>query len=283
MAAKTPEPTDPRATPAPKPGTAVARVAGTAPAPSGTAVTGPGPGPAGTTPAGAPPTGSTPVVAAPGGTPRSGSERGGGVAVVVAVCAVLVALASALIAVYALDVARQAKSRAAAAESVADRAAHPGRPTSPTPSPAVSSSPSATAGPTYVPELLRANLHIPAAEGCVSIFVDVDTLQTGVFEGHEFYLSSCLGPLTVRVDQAAAAVSAPAGANAETCAALLAGTVGNPQLALPATPGQTFCLLTARDEGTNPGQPQRLAIVEIRTVNPDHSVAAYVSTYRVSA
>jgi hypothetical protein len=200
----------------------------------------------------------------------------------VAVFAVLVALGSSVVAVYALDVARQAKSRTA--DSAASR----------TPPPAASGSvqvtPSATAAPTpsatrvlFAPEVVRKELKIPPADGCTSVFVDVDLMRVGVADGHEFYLSSCLGAPSLRIDKTSGAVPTQENPTPEVCVAQLAGFTPTTELVLQARIGLTFCLLTNKDEAIRQGIPQRVAIVEVSEMLFDKSVTVAVSTYRVPA
>ena len=101
-------------------------------------------------------------------------------------------------AIYALDVAREAKSAAAAAAGVAATpAAHHGQPSAAA-APAPTPTPSRT--PQFVPEMVRASVPLPAPQGCGAVYFDVDNLQVGALAGHEFYLSSCLGTPQVRID-----------------------------------------------------------------------------------
>ncbi len=198
----------------------------------------------------------------------------------ISVLAILIALGSTVVALNALDVARQAKSR------TADVAGSP----SPQPSaavtvtPAVSSTPSPTPTrprPQFVPESVRAQLRIPPAEGCASGYVDLDSMQLGVDNGHEFYLSNCTGSLVFRIDKTSGAVPTQDNPTPEVCVAQLAGATAS-ELVLPVRAGLTFCLLTNKAEAVRQGQPQRVGIVEVQEVNPDRSVTVAVSTYRVA-
>jgi hypothetical protein len=212
---------------------------------------------------------------APGSTTRSASIS---LAYAVSVLAVLIALGSTVVALYALDVARQAKSR------TADIAGVPAPTATGQVTPTVSSGPLPT--PTrprlqFVPESVRADLRIPPADGCASVFVDLDSMQVGVDNGHEFYLSNCTGSLALRIDRTSGAVPTQENPTPEVCVAQLAGATSNSELVLSVRTGLTFCLLTNKDEAARQGQPQRVGIVEVRQVNPDKSVTVAVSTYRV--
>ena len=197
---------------------------------------------------------------------------------VVAVFALLVAIGATGVAVYSLDIAREAKSRAAAAG-----VGQPGPGGQELPSAQPSSSattPAATRTPEFVADLVRAPLRIAAAAGCASSFVDVDTMQVGVFAGHDFYLTSCLGPQTLRIDRTDAAAPTSSGANAQACAVQLAGITQTQELTLQVSPGTTFCLLTSKDDAVSAGIPQRIGIVQVTDVGADQSVTLSISTYR---
>ncbi len=182
------------------------------------------------------------------------------------------------VAVYALDVARDAKSAAAGGASAGPQAA----PSAPAATAAPSATPSPTAPPVaFQPELVRAELNIPAAVGCASVFVDVDTIQVGTYTGHEFYLSSCLGPQSIRIDRTSGATPTAENPTPEACAAQLAGTATATELVLQARAGLTFCLMTNKEDAASQGIPQRIGIVEVREVRPDRSLAVVISTYRV--
>jgi hypothetical protein len=183
------------------------------------------------------------------------------------------------VAIYALDVAREAKSAVATTNS------QPGAP-----APALSGAPSAAASPAatptpsptaqFIPEMVRADLPLPAAQGCGAVYVDVDTLTVGALNGHEFYLSSCLGPQSIRIDRTSGATPTSANPSPEVCAAQLAGTSTASELVLQVRVGLTFCLITNREDATSLGIPQRIAIVEVTQVTTDR-VTMVVSTYRV--
>jgi len=204
---------------------------------------------------------------------------------VVAVCSLLVAIGASAVAVYALDVAREAKSQAAIAMSSDDRVARGTPSAGATGAPvAASPSPTATPGPVYVAELLQSELRIPPAQGCASVFVDVDNLRVGVDAGHEFYLSTCVGSQTLRIDRTEGAVAVPSGTpTPQECADLLARNSFTAELSLQPRAGLVFCLMTAKAEADRQGIPQRIGIVEVRSVATDLSVTVAVSTYRVPA
>jgi hypothetical protein len=221
-----------------------------------------------------------PPAKAPASRPDKSGRGTGGLAFVVAVLAVLIAAGSTLVSVYALDIARQAKSRTA--ETAAPRTTGP-----PAVAGSASASPgAATASPTpppvaFVPDVVRTDLRIPPAEGCVSVFVDVDTMRVGVDSGHEFYLTSCLGTPQLRIDKTSGAVPTQANPTPEVCVAQLAGSTPTSDLVLQVRTGLTFCLLTNKDEATRQSIPQRVGIVEVRDMGFDKSVTVTVSTYRV--
>jgi hypothetical protein len=207
----------------------------------------------------------------------TGKPRTGGLAYVVAVLAVLIAIGSTFVSIYALNVARQAKSRTA--DTAADR--------TPGPAPAATTAPARpTPTPTtprvqFAPEIIRANLRIPPADGCASVFVDIDAMQVGVDNGHEFYLSNCLGTTAFRIDKTSGAAATQENPTPEVCVAQLAGLNTTTELVLQVRTGLTFCLLTNKDEATRQGIPQRVGIVEVRDIAADRSVTVAVSTYRV--
>jgi hypothetical protein len=210
---------------------------------------------------------------------RRGSDGTGGAAILVAVCSLLLAVAASAIAVYALDVAREAKSQAAIAVSGAQvpsaAATAAGRP-------AASPSPSPTApGRVFLAELSREELVIPPAQGCASVFVDVDIPRVGVDAGHEFYLSSCAGPLDFRIDRTAGATMAGPDMRPDQCVDQLVRAGPAQELVLPASNQLRLCLLTSKEDAQRQGFPQRVAFVEVRSIGTDRSVTVAVSTYRV--
>jgi hypothetical protein len=222
-----------------------------------------------------------PPAKAPASRPAAKSGSGsGGLAFVVAVLAVLIAIGSTLVSVYALDIARQAKSRTA--ETAGPRTSGP-----PAVAGSASASPgAATASPTppraaFVPDVVRTDLRIPPAEGCASVFVDVDAMRVGVDNGHEFYLTSCLGTPQLRIDKTSGAVPTQENPTPEVCVAQLGGSTPTSDLVLQVRTGLTFCLLTNKDEATRQSIPQRVGIVEVRDMGFDKSVTVTVSTYRV--
>ncbi len=199
----------------------------------------------------------------------------------VAFVAILVAIGSTAVALYALDVARDAKSAAA------ERAAAPAPPNSaplaaPSRSVAATATPAPTPSVTFAPETVGAVVRVPGPEGCQSVYVNVDTLEVGVLAGHEFYVTSCQGPETIRVDRVAAAAPTASNVTPEACAAQLAGT-STTELVLAVERTLTFCLVTNKQDADQQGIPQRLAIVEIRSTGADRSMQIGVSTYRVPA
>jgi hypothetical protein len=201
---------------------------------------------------------------------------------VLALLAVLVAFGAVLVAVYSLNVARQAKSSAAVAASDAQRAASVPRANAPAPAPAPTASPvPTTPAPVFTPELRGYELTIPPTKVCESLFVDADTGQVGNYTGHEFYFSSCVGPLTVYLDNVDGAVATGGNTTPEACAALLTGTTPTSTTQFPVTPGMTFCLLTSKAAAARAGIPQRLAVVQIRQIASDRTVTATLDTYRV--
>jgi hypothetical protein len=198
---------------------------------------------------------------------------------VAAVLALLVALGALGVAVYALDTARAAKSQNAPVMPRPEAGA-PAAPaaTSAAPSPTAPPSPAA---PRFAAERPEVALIVPSAVGCQSMYVDVDALQVGIAAGHEFYLSRCLGPYTVRVDRRDAAVATTADPTPETCSSQLDAAPGAPEIVFDVRRGLTFCLLTSAEDARTQGIPQRLAIVEITAVGDDETVTAAVSTFRV--
>jgi hypothetical protein len=230
----------------------------------------------------APPAKVTPPakkVPAPG--PRRSS--GGAAAAVIAVGSLLVAIGAIAIAVYALDVAREAKSQAAIAASANQPAAPAPGPTA-TPTPVVAPTTPPPPPPTFTAELSGAVLRIPPAESlCASVYVDVDTLQTGTYAGHDFYVSRCQGQHVIRIDRKESAVPTAPNPTPEMCAAQLDGAASAPEIILEVRAGLTFCMLTSKADADQQGIQQHLAIVEVRAVGSDQSLATVISTYRVPA
>jgi hypothetical protein len=271
MTAKTPEPpqesrpptTAASTSPAPVPAQPAAAPTAAPAAASGTAA-------AAARPAGK----ATPVKPA---TKRRGNGIGG-LAFVVAVIALLVAAGSASVAVYALDVAREAKSNTAATVPIRSQPTNPPSAAAATPPAAATPTPPK---PQFLAELVRQELKIPAPAGCASVFVDVDTMQVGVFSGHEFYLTTCLGSPELRIDKTAGAAPTVSNPTPEVCAAQLAGANGSTELVLAVRVGLTFCLLTNKDDANRQSLPQRIGVIEVREVGGDQSVTLAVSTYRV--
>jgi hypothetical protein len=133
-----------------------------------------------------------------------------------------------------------------------------------------------------VAELSDAVVAIPSATSqCASVYVDVDTLQTNVYAGHDFYVSRCNGQHVIRIDRKDGAVPTSANPTPEMCVAQLDGAASAPEIVLDVRAGLTFCLLTSKADAEQQGYPQRLAIVEVRAVGSDQSLSAVISTYRV--
>jgi hypothetical protein len=223
----------------------------------------------------APPKAAPPPRKPPAGPRRSST---GAAAAVTAVASLLIAAGAIAIAVYALDVAREAKSQAAIAASGNQPPA--AAPTA-APSPTVAPTPTPTT-PAFAAELSGAVLRIPPAESlCASVYVDVDTLRIGEYTGHEFYVSRCQGQHVIRIDRKDGAVPTSPSPTPEMCASQLNGAASAPEIVLDVRAGLTFCVLTSKSDAQQQGMPQRLAIVEVRAVGSDQSLATVVSTYRV--
>jgi hypothetical protein len=227
-----------------------------------------------------------PAPAAPAKAPQPPKAGGGnGGLVLLSLLSVLIALGASAVAVYALDQARTATSKANAAFDTANRAA-----AAPTKSPAApvatNATPKATASttrpPAFVAELVRAPLKVPAVSSpCASVYVDVDKMAVGDLNGHEFYVSNCVGPLSVHVDRTSGAVPTTNNPTPELCASQITSDTSNSELVMPVINGLTFCLLTNKQDAAQQGLPQRLAIVEVTSVGPDNSLQIAVTTYRV--
>jgi hypothetical protein len=227
----------------------------------------------------APPAPKPPKPAQPAGT---GGGNGG--LVLLALLSVLIALGASAVAIYALDQARTATSTANSAFDTANRAA--AGPTKNVPAPAATNAtPKATSTarpPAFIAELVRAPLKVPATSSpCASVYVDVDKMSVGDLNGHEFYVSNCVGPLSVHVDRTSGAVPATNNPTPELCASQITADTTNAELVMPVINGLTFCLLTNKQDAAQQGLPQRLAIVEVTNVAPDNSIQIAVSTYRV--
>ena len=203
----------------------------------------------------------------------------------VALLALLLALGSAFVALYSLNVARQAKSSAASAASDAQRLANQSprtqAPPAPAPSAVASATPTPTPTPTFQHELRAVDLTIPPTVGCQSLFVDADTGQVGDYSGHELYFSSCVGPLSVHLDNIDGAVATGGNTTPEACMALLVGTTPNGEIQFPVSPGMTYCLLTQKTAANRAGIAQHLAVLQIRQVAADRTVTATLDTYRL--
>jgi hypothetical protein len=181
--------------------------------------------------------------------------------------------------VYALDVAREAKSQAAIAVGGASGAPVPSA-VATAAGPAPSPSPTAPAR-VFLAELRQEELVIPPAQSCASVYVDVDTLRVGVDAGHEFYLSSCAGPLEFRIDRTAGATMTGPDMRPDQCMDQLVRAAPAQELVLPASNQLRLCLLTSKEDAQRQGFPQRVAFVEVRSIGADRSVTVAVSTYRV--
>jgi len=239
-----------------------------------------------------PSTGATPAVAAPAPTPvapkktapkpvKRGTE---GPLVILCVLAVLVALGATGIAVYALDQAREATSRANEARDIAGRAVAPvpARPTTPPARPSASATPSPSRGPVFTPEVARQPLRVPPGDSpCASVYVNVDNMSFGTATGHDFYLTNCVGPLSVHVDRTSGAVPTANNPTPEVCSAQITAQTSTAELVLPVVNGLTFCLLTNKADAVAQNNPQRIAIVEVTDIAADNTVTLAVSTYRV--
>ncbi len=205
-------------------------------------------------------------------------------AVVVAAMALIIAAGAVLVALYSLNVAREAKSNAAAAASDADRLANPPRSSAaPAPTVTVTVTPRPSPTPTFLADLRAVELIIPPTQGCQAGYVDVDTGQVGNFTGHDFYFSACLGPLTVQLDNVDAGAATGGVISPNGCAALLTGVPPTPELQLPVASGTTFCLLTSKEAATRAGIPQHMAVVQVRQVASDRTVSVTLDTYRLAA
>ena len=196
-----------------------------------------------------------------------------------AVLSLLFAIGAAAVAVYALDVAREAKSRATIAMG-ADQATGQS-PATPTALPVSTPSPTATPGPNFVAEMQQVQTQIPAAVGCASVYFDVDSLRVGVEAGHELYLSSCVGPLAFRVDRVSGVATASSVISAQDCTDRIARNPSLAETVLPVETGMVVCLLTSAPAAQQQDITQKIAIIEVRAINSDRSVTVAVSTYRV--
>jgi len=267
--AASPTPASPTPTPTPTPPPSAAPVPAKAAAP--------------TTPAAPRPATPAPKPAAP----KSGGGANGSL-VLLSLIAVLIALGASAVAVYSLDQARQATSRANEAYDTAKRAA-----TTPTKAPAVAPvtgtttpkpTPTASKGPTFVSELVRAPLKRPAAaSACPSVYVDIDKMTVGDSNGHEFYASNCVGPLSLHVDRTGGAVPTTINPTPELCASQITNDTTHTELIMPVITGLSFCLLTNKADAAQQSLPQRLAIVEVTDVGADNSIQLVISTWRVPA
>jgi hypothetical protein len=217
--------------------------------------------------------------------PRPASGIAGGLAFVVALCSALIAAGSTVVAIYALDVAREAKSSAAIAMGGRSTAApsssvsNTGPTTAPT-QPATAP-PTATARPVYLIDTLQGELRLPPPEGCASIFVDIDSMRSGIDDGHELYVTSCLGAPTFRVDRAGAVPMNGPVTTPEQCAEVLAKETPGQETFVLVRSNLVMCLLTSAQEAQRQSIPQRIGILEVRSINADRSISLVISTYRV--
>jgi len=246
--------------------------------------------PAAASTTGASPTPAAPRPVAPAAKPAPPRPGGGtnGSLVLLSLIAVLIALGASAVAVYSLDQARQATSRANEAYDTAKRAA-----ATPTKAPAVAPvtgtttakpTPTASKGPTFVSELVRAPLKLPAAaSACASVYVDIDKMTVGDSNGHEFYASNCVGPLSLHVDRTGGAVPTTINPTPELCASQITNDTTHTELIMPVITGLSFCLLTNKADAAQQSLPQRLAIVEVTDVGADNSIQLVISTWRVPA
>jgi hypothetical protein len=218
--------------------------------------------------------------------PRGNGNGGliGGLAFVLAICSVLAAGGAVVLAVYALDVAREAKSNAAIAVGGRNTAApaptSSGGPTAST-AQTPAGSPAASARPIYLIDTLQGELRLPEPEGCVSVFVDIDAMRVGVDDGHEMYVTSCLGAPTFRIDRAAVVPVTSPVTTPEQCAELLAKETPGQESVVLVRSGLVMCLLTSAQDAQRQLIPQRIGIVEVRSINADRSISLVISTYRV--
>ncbi len=197
-----------------------------------------------------------PATPAPAVRPRR--SNGSGAATVAAVLSLLFSIGAAAVAVYALDVAREAKSQAAIAMG-ADQATGQS-PATPTALPVSTPSPTATPGPLFVAEMQQVQTRIPPAQGCASVYFDVDSLRIGVEDGHEFYLSSCVGPLAFRVDRVSGVANAPSVVSAQECSDRIARSPSLSETVLPVQVGMVVCLLTSSQAAEQQGITQKIGI-----------------------
>jgi len=106
-------------------------------------------------------------------------------------------------------------------------------------------------------------------------------MSFGAATGHDFYLTNCVGPLSVHVDRTSGAVPTANNPTPEVCAAQITAQTSTAELVLPVVNGLTFCLLTNKADAVAQNNPQRIAIVEVTDIAADNTVTLAVSTYRV--
>jgi hypothetical protein len=269
----------------PEPGSAGSSTPAAPAAPDASATPAPGTAavPATATGAAAP---ATPRPATPAPKPAAPNSGNNGSLVLLSLLAVLIALGASAVAVYSLDQARQATSRANEAYDTAKRAAAtPTKAPAAAPGPTTAKpTPTASKGPTFVSELVRAPLKLPAAaSACASVYVDIDKMTVGDSNGHEFYASNCVGPLSLHVDRTGGAVPTTINPTPELCASQITNDTTHTELIMPVITGLSFCLLTNKADAAQQSLPQRLAIVEVTDVGADNSIQLVISTWRVPA
>jgi hypothetical protein len=108
-------------------------------------------------------------------------------------------------------------------------------------------------------------------------------MTVGDSNGHEFYASNCVGPLSLHVDRTGGAVPTTANPTPDLCASQITNETANTELIMPVINGLSFCLLTNKADAALQSLPQRLAIVEVTDVGADNSIQLVVSTWRVPA
>jgi hypothetical protein len=218
---------------------------------------------------------------------RASRGGGGAFASLLALCSLLISGSAGAVAVYALDQAREAKSQAAIAAANPRASSTPAKsPTTssaPKPSPSASPSaiPTASLAGAFVADFVANQLVLPPVAGCASVYVDVDTMEIGIADGHDFYLSSCFGQPSLRIDRSGGAAPTATVVTPQACSLLLAGIQTAHELVLSIRTGLTFCLITNAEDAARLGQPQRLAIGEIRSISTEGAVTLVLSTYRV--
>jgi hypothetical protein len=207
---------------------------------------------------------------------------GGGGGYLVAVFALIIAVIAAGAAAYSLKISMDLRDGNTGA-GLAEATPTPDASQTPEVAPTETPTPTETtpSGPEYVPELTRVALNVPNPTGCTAAYVDVDTGNVGVENGHEFYLSRCQNPnrLQVHIDRSSGRSTSGADPTADECGSLIAGTPTS-ELVLAAEADLTFCLITNRAQATAASLPQRLAIVEVLSVTTTE-IRLALSTFRI--